>query len=233
MTLPTLIQKQQEKVRVTALKKFYSTISQAYEFAVMEHGSPDLWGLDLNDSEKLLSYLSPHMKFIKYCRQGDKCHPAEKISLRNGTQNNNSTFNPTDKSRYGAVLSDGMIVGTWVQDVNCKAAFAKGKHLENVCGEYIVDINGGKNPNRYGTDIFIFNITKYGIVPIGAEIYRDNIYQAEEDATRYAIKNYRFDTGCLDKNAYGYGCAGWVIINGNQDYLHCDDLSWGGKTRCK
>lgn len=234
MTMPTLIQKQQEKAKVTALKKFYSTISQAYEFAVMEHGTPDLWNSDLNNSENLISYLQPQMKFIKYCRSGDKCHPAEKISYRNGTAFSNVIFNPTNNSRFAAVLADGMIIGTWVQSSDCNAVYASGKHLEHVCGEYMVDINGGKNPNRYGDDIFIFNITKYGIMPVGAQIYENNTINNDDvEGARYNPKNYRFDTGCLASNAYGFGCAGWVLEYGNMDYFHCDDLSWGVKTKCK
>jgi hypothetical protein len=30
----------------------------------------------------------------------------------------------------------------------------------------------------------------------------------------------------------GYACTAWVIYNENMDYLHCDDLNWGGKTKC-
>lgn len=30
-----------------------------------------------------------------------------------------------------------------------------------------------------------------------------------------------------------FNCAAWVLYNENMDYLHCDDLSWGKKTRCK
>ena len=157
MTLPSLIQKQQEKARVVALKKFYSVISQAYEFAVLEHGEPDVWGFSLNDSELLLSNLKSQMKFIKFCKNGDKCHPAAKIAYRNGNRINNNIFNPSNNTRYAAVLADGMIIGTWVQSPDCKASYGPGKHLSNVCGEYMIDINGAKNPNRYGDDIFIFN----------------------------------------------------------------------------
>ena len=44
MTLPALVQKNQEKVTVTKLKKVYSILSQAYQFAVNDYGTPDLWG---------------------------------------------------------------------------------------------------------------------------------------------------------------------------------------------
>lgn len=43
LTLPAIIQKQNEKATVTALKKFYSSISQAYLFAKNEYGSVNEW----------------------------------------------------------------------------------------------------------------------------------------------------------------------------------------------
>lgn len=31
----------------------------------------------------------------------------------------------------------------------------------------------------------------------------------------------------------GRNCTAWLLYNENMDYLHCDDLSWTGKTKCK
>ncbi len=230
MTLPTLIQKHQEKAKVTALKKFYSTISQAFQFAVMEHGTPDQWGMTLDSSEILLKYIQPQMKFLKICTVGEKCHPAEKLFLRKGTVFNN-LFNPKNKQRFSAVLPDGMIMNTYIQNPDCNAVYASGKYLENVCGEYIVDVNGGKGPNKYGDDLFIFTVTKYGIIPNGAQIFENNT--SDGSNPRYNPKYYRFDSGCLSSEAEGWGCSAWVIYNENMDYWHCDDLSWDGKKKCK
>ena len=46
----------------------------------------------------------------------------------------------------------------------------------------------------------------------------------------------RMDTLCNIENKNilnGYTCAAWIIYNENMDYLHCNDLSWDGKKRCK
>ena len=57
---------------------------------------------------------------------------------------------------------------------------------------------------------------------------------AEKDTQR------SFEKYCDIKNSEGLGsmeqgraCTAWVIYNGNMDYLHCNDLSWHGKTKCK
>ena len=45
MTLPSIVQKHQEKVTVSKLKKIYSNVSQAYLNAIRENGSPENWGM--------------------------------------------------------------------------------------------------------------------------------------------------------------------------------------------
>ena len=45
LTIPSLIQKYEEKQTVSQVKKAYSEISQAYMSAVQGEGTPDNWGL--------------------------------------------------------------------------------------------------------------------------------------------------------------------------------------------
>ena len=50
MTLPVLMGKYVERERITALKKTYSLLQQAFEIAVVKNGTPDSWGLS-NDAD--------------------------------------------------------------------------------------------------------------------------------------------------------------------------------------
>ena len=50
MTMPTLITNVQERVNITALRTFYSTISKSTAIIVAEHGEPSSWGLRNNDA---------------------------------------------------------------------------------------------------------------------------------------------------------------------------------------
>ena len=232
MTLPAIIQKKQEKATVTALKKFYSVLSQAYLFAESENGTPDVWGFSKDDSTLLLTNMTKYMQVLKVCKTGEICHPVKTILWRNGNKISNTIFNPVDKRRSAAVLNDGMIIGVFVQSPDCSVVYGKNnKHLTSICGEFMVDINGAKNPNQYGVDIFIFNVTKYGIIPSGAQVFTNA--QDFEPNAGINLRNYRFETGCLQATSYGWGCTGWVLQNENLDYLHCSDLSWTGKSKCK
>jgi hypothetical protein len=75
-----------------------------------------------------------------------------------------------------------------------------------------VDTNGKQPPNILGKDLFRFYVTKNTIVPEGTT-----------DETLYKFDN------CLGGD---FGCTAWVLMNENMDYLHCNDLSWNGKTKC-
>jgi hypothetical protein len=75
-----------------------------------------------------------------------------------------------------------------------------------------VDIDNFRGSNTYGKDVFIFHATDDKVVPVGM----------------------RTEAGGDALSAYcGRYCAAWVLANENMDYLHCNDLSWNGKTKCK
>ena len=54
MTIPTLHQRQTEKVTVNKVKKFYSTLNQSFQKAIVENGESDNWLLTGNSREDAL-----------------------------------------------------------------------------------------------------------------------------------------------------------------------------------
>jgi len=78
----------------------------------------------------------------------------------------------------------------------------------------MVDIDGPGGANTYGKDIFAFNITSEGVVPAG--LFQDM------NSVSCNIKG----------SATGSSCTAWVVVNGNMDYLHCNNLSWDGPIKC-
>ena len=226
MTLPTLIQKQHEKEIVTALKKFHSLMSQAYVFAVEKNGPIELWGLDTGtddddtfseSSKKYMDLFSPYLKTVKRCKANEaNCYAPVIYKYINGNTYMNGT---TPYKLETAALSDGMVFSIEPMSADCTFARGRTKQLQNICASLFVDVNGVKNPNVLGKDVFSFYITKYGLVPRGTAM--------DEHA-------YNFENSCAKSSTQtGYGCAAWVIYNENLDYLHCDDLSWNGKRKCK
>lgn len=79
-----------------------------------------------------------------------------------------------------------------------------------------------------GKDMFYFKLVPdNGMLPNGLPYTN----------SKYLTGNPQNFTGqCnLSKNGgtNGRECTAWVIYNGNMDYLHCNDLSWDGKHKCK
>ena len=194
LTMPTLIQKQQELSRVTALKKVYSVLSNAYNLAINENGGSNDFGYLPEDSaastnsDTLYLALKPYLKILKECEHGQEgCFPAN-FYVPSGSASLNLITAQNSRRKF-VILQDGTSVG-FMQ------------------GVIYVDINGLKKPNVAGEDVFQFSSGTNTLKSAGTNNDSCNCY-----------------TNSLC-------CSAWVITNGNQDYLHCDDLSWDGKSKC-
>lgn len=218
ITIPTLMQKKAEQETVSMLKKEYSVLSQAYAMAVQDNGStPDQWIssatlLDAQSALDIANKLAPYLKVVNNCGHNAGCVPFYKDS--NGISSDWDT-GFTDAAKMA--LSDGTILGirSWGSG-NAQNNAGNTQSLQNVVGVIFVDINGLKGPNVYAKDFFRFYITKYGIVPSGTQQETYN----------------PFSNNCIN-GGNGVACTAWVIYNENMDYLHCNNLSWAGPTKCQ
>lgn len=202
MTIPNLIQNEQEKQTVVKLKKAYSTMTNAFNLAVQENGTPDYWELGSLGSgvgaENLLNKLAPYLNITKNCGKGPGCLPHVTYKYLDGSPYGN--FDAL-ADRAKARLADGSLIMTYITNSNCSG--------NGICAYIRVDINGDKKPNQIGKDMFFFNIYQNKIVPYGVGNIAD-----------------------CTKNGSGWACTAWVIYKENMDYLHCTGLSWDGKTKC-
>ena len=213
LTLPSVIQKQQEKITVNRLKTAYSIISQAFARTISENGTPDTWGMggmyDANSHIIMGNAFVPYLKLIKNCIGQSAEY----------TRQNCNAVNYTNRSHSSVVLNNGISITFRNLYSNC----SNNSYYPEMCGVIIVDINGMKNPNSNGTDIFLFWVTKTKIVPLG---------------TKGANLSFKRNCDITDSNrntnfAQMSTCAAWVLYNENMDYLHCSGLDWDGKHSCK
>ena len=91
---------------------------------------------------------------------------------------------------------------------------------EDSFNQIYIDIDGVKGSNTFGKDIFVFAVSKSGIIPSGIRHNNESLI-----------------TNCF---TIGDCCTGWVIKTGNMDYLKANkgvcpngtELSWEN-TSCK
>ena len=228
VTLPTVIKKYQVKTTVSKLKKIYSILDQSARRAIDENGTPDLWGrADGNnfDSSKIIyDKISPHLKIIKNCGSENGCFFEGMYKKISGGDWHNVDETTSSLRLYKFILADGTSVYIQNRTSDCSEGANDGTtpQAKSICAFFGVDINGKRKPNQFGKDLFIFQLTKYGVIPRGGS-YSD------------ASASSSFSENCLinSSSSNGWACAAWVVFNENMDYLDCKDLSWSGKHTCK
>lgn len=207
MTLPTLIQKHQEKVTVNRVKSAYSILNQAYTLAKVENGDINGWftenstfqtdedGSNIQDDsgrtnqDILWDKLIPHLKVATRCKASERnCkRPSELYTLTGNVRN-------IDTSSYSIInLVNGIsLICGWIGNINCKN--------KEYCGDFAVDINGIENPpNATGKDIFYFFIQANAITaPTGSMCDINNTSEQKSN---------------------GYGCTERILTEGTMDYL--------------
>jgi len=188
LTMPSLIAKYQEKQMLTAFKRTYSILENAYRLALYNNGDISEWAFT-NDAaynaKMLYDNMKPYLNITKTCEYSSGCFSDEVYSF-----NDTRSWNLNNTVRYWCVLNDGTSVGFLDKQ-----------------GIY-VDLNGLKKPNKVGVDIFQFSM--------------DNGY----------LTMYDDKTGDVVCYTNPWTCSAWVVANGNMDYLHCNNLSWSGPTKC-
>ena len=160
LTIPAVVTKVTKDQYVTGLKKAYNTLKAVEREAIQEHGPMESWTWvdTITDFEK---YFLPYFDVLKNCGATTEkgCFAEGLTALNRESGAEIAELNITGV--YRIVTSDGM---SW-------AYFGSGRTdpLE-ARGRFVVDVNGLKGPNRYGRDIFVFDVfpSSLGIKPDGS-----------------------------------------------------------------
>lgn len=198
MTIPNLIQKNQEKRTVVKLRAVQSILAQAIKTAEYENGTVDGWDLKNDEASaiKIANYLKPTLKFALDCGTMDRdghCVPNKMYKQLNG--NNHANYATSRTDCYKIKLLNGTSV--WWRGQSDKS--------ETRLITFWIDVNGPKMPNMYGKDLFVLGYEKGGIRPLGAP--DTNSHSSAENSCKLLTGN-------------GFGCAFYVLQNGNMNYLH-------------
>ena len=210
LTLPSVINKYEKKVTVERLKQTYSMFNQAIIASEAVNG--DLKDWIYSDSETVEedvffnTYLRPYMKGVeKYSK------PMNLWKRLDGTID---TDGSSMYSRPKYKLPNGVIFSVYSRtftDVN----------LYKTSAWIIVDINGEKNPNRAGRDVFFMGIYPYlpketGKISMGIH-EQCGSGQIHTRLSRDELLNEGCATCRKDYSGRGYSCGlliqkdGWEI----------------------
>jgi prepilin-type N-terminal cleavage/methylation domain-containing protein len=192
MTIPTLIQKYKERVTVNKVKNMYATFSQALKLAIAENGEVDGWDYTATRTEQGASsfakYLKPYFKIALDCGKNitGVCNMKQTFALNGDSWN---YYNGTEY--YKLILNDGSKI--WFRINGTGACKEPDRKIQNVCALIWYDVDGTKEKNIIGKDIFVFFIMK------------DKIMLDQNQ-----------DCNLSD---WGIGCSKYIVENGNMNYL--------------
>lgn len=154
-TIPPLISNYQKQVTVNGVKKAYSMLTQAVKLSEVNNGAIETWDfptLGQNGAQCLLfanTYLAPYLNITKKCDLNTGCWPSsvKKLNGNSGSPMDVTVWQPNTIIKYA--LSDG----TALSIINYGYSFTPANTGRlNI----FVDINGQKQPNIVGKDIFAF-----------------------------------------------------------------------------
>ena len=199
-------------------------MQQAYLMAANKYGDPQNWEqinnntnigtdeegnaiTDYTSAYTVFNYLAENMKSVDGGKANQYIHHEYDSYSLDGTFRNTIS---TNRDIPNIALADGTVISSgWI---------------ENGMMDIYVSLNKCMNKGKctLGKDTFYFQIyfSPAKIVPEGSPT-----------VTPTRFKEY-CNKGTPHKDN-GRGCTAWVLQNENMDYMHCDDLDWNTKIRCK
>ncbi len=201
LTLPSVINNYRKQELITRLKKSYTVINQSIKLAEVDNGEFENWYSvdELGRTEYVNRYIKKYFNILKECDTYQSCgYPRANYKALNG-----STY------RYGTVWKDNGI--TFAVSDGSIYQFRTRVQTEDAGNEGVygalvfVDINGSKEPNMLGKDVFMFKRQNAVIRPFGSELSYNEI-----------------DANCK-KDKTGEYCAAKIMADG---WVLKDDYPW-------
>lgn len=184
MTIPTLMKNTQKQEFVTGLKKANSTLQQAMiNMARNNDSSPGDYSF-LNVTN-FMDEMAKVTNVIKRCNTTAACL-GNNYNTTYRRLSNNPTTSGIAINGKGIITADGIIYVI----VNYNQAHGQApEDNAKTLGYLVVDVNGLKEPNIWGRDVFLFDlISDKGLVPGGS-----------------------FSDSDCNLNGYGFTCAAKVL----------------------
>ena len=176
MTLPALVGKYKKQQTVAQLQKVYTTLNQALKLAEAKYGPYEYWEVPAVDSDAhdyYEKYWFPYFKILQTCESYSHCGYNSNnpwLLLKGGSSTVTFTSNVL---RVPFIITDGTLISISIAALGLNE---DGEDEILPSGLIIVDLNGSKNPNQFGIDVFRFTrVNGKGILPDGYSKTEDEV----------------------------------------------------------
>lgn len=234
LIIPPLVQNYQKTQYTAGLKKEYSQVQQVFKLYMSEQGTTEIPQTDLFTGDDVPNrtyegsavrqkswdnFVKKYFKIVKSCNVGDVTCNYKIFYLKSNDDaryfgDNDATTN----TNYTAFLTDGTALSFYpFSQSECRPDWS------GYCGILYIDVNGTKQPNKWGRDIFAFDLSNegnlyswYGMQDI---TMGDEEFDWESDPT-YWKNDSKWcgnpENSELDNNVEGLGCVARIMEQGWQ-----------------
>lgn len=192
MTLPTLIQKNQDKELISRTRKVYADINNSLLLAQKDYGviGDNSFLFNTNDSDLTVAKnWSKYFSGSKVCANKSQAgcsqyyYDIKHNKLQADEEGYTTTY--TNNNNPKIILSNGAIIMVATNKSGCETKIYTGTSTDslgrplknddgtnktftynsNICANISFDINGAKNPNQYGRDNYWFWVYRNNLQP--------------------------------------------------------------------
>ncbi len=153
LTIPTVVRNYQKTQYAAGLKKAYSEIRRIHDQILFENGGYDpIFDITDLSPQNVGKYCdenwAPKMKVLKKCKDAMDCGYTSNTSFKQLNVERTPISGHISQYKCGYILPDGSLF-----DLLCY-------NYTNESIVYTVDLNGAKQPNILGVDVFQFYLSK-------------------------------------------------------------------------
>lgn len=221
LTIPTLIKTYEKQTVITSLQKFNSTMHQAIKASEAENGQIQTWNFPATDwggapANLTVDFLNTYI--LPYLRVARRCDLATTTECWNNVLRPDGVSTTVLRYTNAAIAKYAMQDGTEIVFLSYIAADGTGVI------QVLVDINGAKQPNTLGKDVFVFIIAQKasnnlngGNGDMASQVKNGGFYP-DGYGINLSGGNYNF-RGCGKNVNYTYAgsyCAAKIINDGWQ-----------------
>lgn len=169
MTIPNLVMNYQKKQYSTQIKKAYAQMNQVLQQMAVDGGTIGDISQYFGSTTAAGTTIASYYKVVKNCGTtaevagSEQCFDAYDDNY-DGSSNTTNNWTSNVSSYYKFVTSDGMsfAIGSYGNNCNSNYGFSAAPDsptYNSTCGWVLIDVNGKKQPNNLGRDVFEFFIT--------------------------------------------------------------------------
>jgi prepilin-type N-terminal cleavage/methylation domain-containing protein len=217
LVLPPLIISSQNAEYVSNLKKAYSNMNQVLQSMALDNGGDikSLFGSTTTAGDAI----SSHYRVVKNCKTaiGQGCFAPFNLYF-DGSYTDPDTDYDNVSWVYKFITADGIAFELYSDGNNCTtnygfSATPDSPTYNSGCGWVRIDVNGLKEPNNQGRDVFAYYITSNKtpmLYPVGG-FYQSNSNTGTLTGGGDGYWNYNNNNRCSKGNPWGIYCAGRIM----------------------